>query len=77
MSEVYYEVHMTCVLHNSRISKVDSVMFVNRMREMVSFELGKEIDEGLTFETAAFKLFTVADNTKLPCFPECPLFNSV
>ena len=49
MSEVYYEVHMTCVLHNSRISNVDSVMFVNRMREMISFELGKEIDEGLTF----------------------------
>ena len=61
MSEVYYEVHMTCVLHNSRISNVDSGMFVNRMREMVSFELGKEIDEGRTFEMAAFKLFTVAD----------------
>ena len=61
MSEVYYEVHMTCVQHNSRISNVDSVMFVNRMREMVSFELGKEIDEGLTFEMAAFKLSTVAD----------------
>ena len=26
-----------------RISNVDSVMFVNRIREMVSFELGKEI----------------------------------
>ena len=61
MSEVYYEVHMTRVLHNSRISNVDSVMFVNRMREMISFELGKEMYEGLTFETAAFKLFTVAD----------------
>ena len=52
---------MTCVLHNSRISNVDSFMFVNRMREMASFELGKEIDEGLTFEMAAFKLSTVAD----------------
>ena len=61
MSEVYYEVHMTCVLHNSRISNVDSVMFINRMKEMVSFELGKEIDEGLTFQMAAFKLSTVAD----------------
>ena len=61
MSEVYYEVHMTRVLHNSRISNVDSVMFINRMREMISFELGKEINEGLTFEMAAFKLFTVAD----------------
>ena len=61
MSEVYYEVHMTCVLHTSRISNVDSVMFINRMKEMVSFELGKGIDEGLMFEMAAFKLFTVAD----------------
>ena len=26
-----------------RISNVDSVMFVNRIRDMVSFELGKEI----------------------------------
>ena len=28
-----------------RTSNVDSVMFVNRIREMVSFELGKEIKE--------------------------------
>ena len=61
LSEVYYEVHMTRVLHTAGINNVDSVMFVNRMREMISFELGKEIDEGLTFEMAAFKLFTVAD----------------
>ena len=61
MSEVYYEVHMTRVLHTAGINNVDSVMFVNRMREMISFELGKEIDEGLTFEMAAFKLSTVAD----------------
>ena len=26
-----------------RISNVDSVMFVNRIRDIVSFELGKEI----------------------------------
>ena len=37
VSEVYYEVHMTRVLHTARISNVDSVMFVNRIREMVSF----------------------------------------
>ena len=43
MSEVYYEVHMTHVLHTARISNVDSLMFVDRNREMVSFELGKEI----------------------------------
>ena len=29
-----YKVHMTRVLHTARISNVDSVMFVNRMREM-------------------------------------------
>ena len=45
MSEVYYEVHMTRVLHTARIGNVDSVIFVNTIREMVSFELGKEIDE--------------------------------
>ena len=45
MSEVYYEVHMTRVLHTARIGYVDSVIFVNTVREMVSFELGKEIDK--------------------------------
>ena len=45
MSEVYYEVHMTRVLHTARIGNVDSVIFVNTIREMVSFELGKEIDK--------------------------------
>ena len=30
VSEVYYEVHMTRVLHTSRISNVDSVMFLDR-----------------------------------------------
>ena len=34
VSEVYYEVHMTRVLHTARISNVDSVMFVNRIRKM-------------------------------------------
>ena len=45
VSEVYYEVHMTrFLLHTARISNVDSVMFVDRnKREMVNFELGKEI----------------------------------
>ena len=38
VSEVYYEVHMTRVLHTARISSVDSVMFVDgNKREMVSF----------------------------------------
>ena len=42
VTEVYYEVHITRVLHASRISNFDSVMFLNRIREMVSFELDKE-----------------------------------
>ena len=37
VNEVYYEVHMTRVMHTARISNVDSVMFVNRIREMVIF----------------------------------------
>ena len=45
LSEVYYEVHTTRFLHTARISNVDSVMFVNRMREMVSFE-----SKGLRFD---------------------------
>ena len=32
VSEVYYEVHMTRVLHTARISNVDSVLFVDRNR---------------------------------------------
>ena len=30
VSEIYYEVHMTHVLHTAKISNVDSVMFVDR-----------------------------------------------
>ena len=45
VSEVYYEVHMTRVLHTARIGNIDSVIFVNTIREMVSFELGKELDK--------------------------------
>ena len=33
VSEVYYEVHMTHVLHTARVSNVSSIMFVNRLRE--------------------------------------------
>ena len=39
----HYEVHITRVLHTARISNVDSVMFVDGIRGMVSFELGKEV----------------------------------
>ena len=36
---------MTCVLHAARISDVSSVMSVNRIRKMVSFDFGKEIEK--------------------------------
>ena len=49
VSEVYYEVHWRRVLHTARIRNVDSVMFANRIREMASFELGKEIEKGDIF----------------------------
>ena len=39
VSEVYYEVHMRRVLHTARIGHFD----LNRIREMVSFELDKEM----------------------------------
>ena len=48
VSEVYYEVHMTHVLHTTRISNVDRVMFVNRnKRENRSAE-----SEGLRFDSS-------------------------
>ena len=48
VSGVYYEVHMTSVLHTTRISNVDSVMFVDgKKRDVVSFELGKEIKKNV------------------------------
>ena len=37
MSEVYYEVHITRILHTARISQIDRVMFVNRIGEKVRF----------------------------------------
>ena len=58
VSEVYYEVHMTRVLHTARISNVDSVMFIDRLREMVSFVLGKEIEKD------AFRLVTSVGQRK-------------
>ena len=49
VSEVYYKVLMIHVLHTARISNVGSVMFVNKIREMVSFELGKETGKDVFF----------------------------
>ena len=43
VSEVYYEVYMTRVLYTAGIRNFDSVMFLNRVREMVSIELAKEM----------------------------------
>ena len=54
MSEVYYEVHITRIVHTSWISNVDSVMFLNRIREMVSFQLGKEIEKDVFRLVASF-----------------------
>ena len=42
VSEVYYEVLITRVLHTARIRNVDSVMFLIEIVEMVSFELSEE-----------------------------------
>ena len=39
---------MTRFLHTAKISDVVSVMFVYRVREMVSFKLGKEIEKDVT-----------------------------
>ena len=42
VSGVNSEVHMTHVLHTVGISNFDSVMFVNRIREMVSLSSVKK-----------------------------------
>ena len=36
---------MTRVLHTAKIGNVDTVMFLNKRRKMVNFELGKEIEK--------------------------------
>ena len=59
MSEVYYEVHVTRVLHTARISNVDCVIFGNRIRKKVSFELGKEIEKDVFRLTGTKKKFCV------------------
>ena len=45
MSEVYYEVHITCVLHTARISNLDSVMFCeqNNKDELKTYHLSYSI----------------------------------
>ena len=61
VSKVYYKVLMIHVLHTARISNVGSVMFVNKIREMVSFELGKETGKDVFF---IFSLFHTREKTK-------------
>ena len=39
MSEVFYEVHMTCVLHTARISNVERVMFVENYFYLQTFDI--------------------------------------
>ena len=51
VSEVYYKVHMTCVPCTATINDVNSVMFVNKIREMVNFELDDELEKDI------FRLF--------------------
>ena len=55
--EVHHEVHMTRVLQTAGINNVDNAMFVNKIREMVTFELGKEIEE-------VFRLVTTVGQRK-------------
>ena len=47
VSEVYQEVHMTRALSTARISNV------NRIREMIKFELGKDIEKDAFFASNA------------------------
>ena len=49
---------MTRFLHTARISDVVSFMFVNRIRVMVSFKLGKEIEKDV------FRLVTSVEQRK-------------
>ena len=44
VSKAYLE-DMTHILHTARISNVQSIMFVNRLTEMVSFELSEDIEK--------------------------------
>ena len=70
VSEVYCEVYIKRVLNTARTTIVDSVMFVKRIREMVSFELGKEIVKDIfrlvtSVGLRIFSLFHARDKTKI------------
>ena len=56
-------IYMTRVLHTVRISNGDSVMYVNKIREMVSLELGKEIEKDV------LRLVTSVEQRKNSEFP--------
>ena len=55
--------YMTRVLqlHTAGISDVDSVMFTNRIRKMVNFELGKEIEK-YVFRSSCHELIKTKKN---------------
>ena len=60
VSKAYYQVHIvTRVLYTVRINNVNSVMFVNRQRKMVTFELSKEMDKDV------FHLVTRVEQRKM------------
>ena len=60
VSKAYYQVHIVLrVLYTVRINNVNSVMFVNRQRKMVTFELSKEMDKDV------FHLVTRVEQRKM------------
>ena len=68
VSEAYYEVHMTRVLHTARIRNVGSVMFAKRIIEMVSFEMFfigiRRSEVRLFMGTRIFSLSYACDKSK-------------
>ena len=62
VSEVYYEIHMTRVLHTARINKI--------IREMASSELGKGLI--LHVDSEFFSLSQARDRTKKSFFLSLP-----
>ena len=49
--------YLTCILHTARISNVDIIVFLNRMRKMVSSTLSKEIKKDVFCLTMVFLYF--------------------
>ena len=62
MSEVYYEVHMSRVLHTAKIIIVDSVMFVNKYRSAESEGL-RFVSSWVSYELRCIFLFLFTNMT--------------